>query len=235
MKAYRMIYYSVLVFSINSVLLTGSDRAQSRAFSRPASASNESGPAGATPLTRPTNVELKSQLSLKDSEYAFAYLDALNILSHRNSCSDFFGGSDASVEVFNQLAREITRTYIHKSIGIRMSGQYVTTTNYISGLRYRIFPRAEVNANGPFYRRKFFPADPWVPPIGSFPADTREARVLMLLHELGHLMGGAPGQWLLPDDGTSGVQSQENTHTVETHCGQSIRALSESTSLNRRH
>jgi hypothetical protein len=48
----------------------------------------------------------------------------------------------------------------------------------------------------------------------------------MLLHELGHLMKGPNGDWLLPDDGKSFTDSLSNTRKIESICGEQIRALS---------
>jgi hypothetical protein len=68
-------------------------------------------------------------------------------------------------------------------------------------------------------------SDPHVPKVGSFQPNTREARALILLHELGHLLKGASGGWLLADDGNDVRASERNTALVEKKCGTQIRSL----------
>jgi hypothetical protein len=48
----------------------------------------------------------------------------------------------------------------------------------------------------------------------------------MFLHELGHVVQGASGDWLLPDDGFDDSTSRENTKKVENVCGEQIKNLS---------
>ena len=38
----------------------------------------------------------------------------------------------------------------------------------------------------------------FVPGVGAFQPNTREARTLILLHELAHLIRGKDGRWLIP-------------------------------------
>jgi hypothetical protein len=47
----------------------------------------------------------------------------------------------------------------------------------------------------------------------------------MLLHELGHLLRGPDGRWLLPDDGGNEVQSATNTMTIMDKCSEQIKSL----------
>jgi len=93
-----------------------------------------------------------------------------------------------------------------------------------TNLTYRVFDHAALNINGPFKKAKVFADEPFVPGVGSFRPNTREARVLILMHELGHLIE-RDHRWLLPDDGTSPAQSRQNTKIVEKNCGAQIRAL----------
>ena len=227
MRVWRNVYHLTFVFGIFAASLQGTARVQSQNFSAPLE-----GPPHASIklesenlLPRPTLAELKSRLLIKDSSYAEAYLDVVNILGDQNSCSEFFGGPERALDVFNRLAAAMTKTYSSPSLGIRMSGNYMTMINQILGNRYRLFKKAEINALGPFYRQKIFETEPSVPHVGSFPPNTREARALMLLHELGHLIEVRRGHWLLPDDGNSEGQSQQNTMTIERHCAKAIRAL----------
>ena len=48
----------------------------------------------------------------------------------------------------------------------------------------------------------------------------------MFLHELGHLMKGPDGHWLLPDDGSDEELSSRNSQRIELLCGAQIRDLS---------
>lgn len=166
-----------------------------------------------------------SPLIEEDKILGEAYYNTLSILSTPNECSDFFGGSSASVEIFNSLIGKVRKGYFSSSIGIRMSGKAVNVFNMETKRRYRLFDQVSINGNGPFYRRKHFVAQPSVPGVGSFEANTKEVRVLMFLHELGHIVKGQSGDWLLPDDGQDDVLSRDNTKKIEDVCGDQIRNL----------
>ena len=58
-----------------------------------------------------------------------AYYDTLSILSAPNECSDFFGGTSASVEIFNGLISKVRKTFLQPSIGIRMTGAAVISVS----------------------------------------------------------------------------------------------------------
>ena len=153
-----------------------------------------------------------------------AYLDTYAMLSGHNQCSQFFAGS-GSRQVLDELVIRLRMRLISDSrIGIRMSGTFSLVELY-GGISYRLFDQAEINSIGAFYKSKTFPAEPLVPNMGSFRPNTREARVLILLHELAHLIKGTDGKWLIPDDGNDAQLSRSNTLTVESKCGQQIRAL----------
>ena len=94
-----------------------------------------------------------------------------------------------------------------------------------TGIAYRLFERMEINSVGAFFRAKTFAAEPLVPNMGSFRPNTREARVLIPLHELAHLIKSKDETWLIPDDGNSSRLRRLNTLTVESKCGQQIRAM----------
>ena len=165
--------------------------------------------------------EIKNpQLTLKE----LAYLDASNMLSNNNRCSNFFGGEKA-----NQILEELVITLRAKTmpdarIGIRMSGTF-NLAKSSDGVLYRLFEKAEINSLGAFYRAKMFPSEPLVPNMGSFAPNTRQARVMILLHELAHLIKRNDGTWLIPDDGHSAALSRTNTGTIESVCGEQIRGL----------
>jgi len=165
----------------------------------------------------------KSTVVQRDQILATAYYDTMSILSRSNSCSDFFGGSEASVNVFSEFMASVKRSRLPSGIGVRMSGDYMNVLNAQTQLKYRLFETTSINTAGPFYLQKTFFSGARIFGIGSFPPNSREARVLMLLHELGHLMRGADGKWLLPDDGHSLEDSINNTRRVESVCGDQIR------------
>jgi hypothetical protein len=155
-----------------------------------------------------------------------AYLDTFNILGRDNSCSQFYGGSNTSVEVLNAFVTQIkVESFLNPKMGLRMSGLQTNMLDSLTGVSYRLFERAAVNVNGPFFQDNSFRGLSYVPNVDVFRPKTREARVLILLHELGHLMKGADGKWLLPDDGNSEERSTRNTSTVMTHCSEQIKSL----------
>jgi hypothetical protein len=159
--------------------------------------------------------------------------DAREILSEDNTCSSFFGGASEVVAVLDELAGRIQVGKLpDRFVGIRMSGGETTFISHLTGYEYRLFKKVIINTSGPFYSsgNVFSP----MPRCGSFWPNTREARVLMLLHELGHMIKGANGKWLLPDDGVSDQLSKNNTRTVESRCMAQIRALQDRDRLARK-
>lgn len=154
-----------------------------------------------------------------------AYLDTAGTLNQPGSCSQFFGGSE-SRKVLDELVMRLREHSINDCrTSVRMSGLFTDYVDSESGVFYRLFAEAELNTAGPFYKAKVFPAEPLVPNVGSFRPNTREARVLILLHELAHLIKGRDGTWLIPDDGGNPQLSRQNTRTVDARCGQQIRVL----------
>jgi hypothetical protein len=174
----------------------------------------------AAPLPR-----MPSPLLEQDKVLGAAYYDALNILSSENSCSQFFGGPTGSVMVLNRLMSQVRKDYFANSIGMRMSGEVTSGFNSITKTRYRMFDKVSINANGPFYRKKVSPTEPTIPRLGGYEPNTRQVRALILLHELGHLMKGDDGNWLLPDDGKAEAVSRENSQKIEEVCGEQINNL----------
>jgi hypothetical protein len=163
----------------------------------------------------------------RDEQVNDAYRDALSIVATDNTCSRFFGGPYAASRVLTELAMQLRRTRLNSGVGIRMFGRETTVISSVHSLQYRLFERAEVNLAGPFSTHQRFTAEAHIDNVGSFPPDTREARALMLLHEIGHLITGPDGTWLLPDDGHDEARSNANTLLIETKCGAQIRALHE--------
>jgi hypothetical protein len=187
---------------------------------RPEAAEAAEAPApGAAPQPTPLDHEAEG-LAVGDS-----YEDVFRALKDDNLCSRFFGGPRVAVTVFNELARRLQReTLGAANVGLLMSGSHTSYHDGRSGASYRLFPRATINSDGPF--------DVVPPPsgarlqVGSFPAASRPAKALMLLHELGHLIRGPDG-WLLPNDGGDASLSDRNTRTVESRCLGQLLALRE--------
>lgn len=171
-----------------------------------------------------------SPLIAEDKILRRAYYDTLSILSTNNLCSDFFGGPAASVEAFTQLMGRMRKEYLSGSIAMRMTGQTTNLQNDTTKKEYRLFEKVLINANGPFYRNRFTYPEPPGPPIGTFAPNTKEARVLIFLHELGHVIKGQDGEWLLPNDGNSEKVSKLNTRRIEGVCGDQIKGLGKSQS-----
>lgn len=156
---------------------------------------------------------------------AEAYRDVFGILRGENPCSRFFGGPAASLEVFNAFARRLeTKPLESESIILRMEGAYANYQNMRTGAAYRIFERASLNSDGPFFRRRGAARSARLR-VGQFGAGTRQARALVLLHELGHLVEGGDGRWLLPNDGDDAGRSDRNTRKVQDQCLEQILAL----------
>ena len=168
----------------------------------------------------------------KDKVLGSAYNDTLSILNVTSPCSDFFGGPSAAVEVFNSLVGRVTKQYLSIGVGMRMSGPLTSVINSETQMAYRLFDEVSINVNGAFYKRKSSNEDSTIPGIGSFLPNSRGVRVLMFLHELGHLIKGSDGKWLLPDDGNNENLSRANSQKIEDICGQQIRGLSRIDPLN---
>ncbi|MBD0371854.1 MAG: hypothetical protein ICV60_13525 [Pyrinomonadaceae bacterium] len=169
------------------------------------------------------------EIARRDAAYLTAYHDVYHILSQPNPCSSFFGGSVAAVEVLNNLFGKLGTSRLSSTkTSMVMTGPTRRVINRRTGANYRLFEKAVINTSGPFYQQKFSRSEPLVPSVGSFEPNTREARAAILLHELGHLLQGANGQWLLPNDGADDEQSRKNTGTIEERCGEQIKGLSRS-------
>lgn len=152
-----------------------------------------------------------------------AYLDAFSILKEDSACSAFYGGPSA-ILVLNLLKQQLTHIHLdlNRTVAVRMSGQITTIKNFPYRLSFRLFAKAQLNLTGPFYRSSAsYPGGS----IGGFLPNTREARVTILLHELGHLIQKQDQQWVLPDDGGNVHRSQENTMRVVGVCGKQINHL----------
>jgi hypothetical protein len=168
------------------------------------------------------------KIALEDAERASlleeAYNDARDVLSRDDECSDFFGGRDGAQHVLGRLVSQLRDDPLLKAnVGIVMQGHYTNITNLQKGVSYRLFDQAIVNSRGPFFRAK--DGGRALPDCGSFAPNTRGVRTAMLLHELGHLIRGADGRWLLPNDGDNLMTAARNTDRIMKKCGRQIKAL----------
>ncbi|HVF55674.1 MAG TPA: hypothetical protein VM934_05965 [Pyrinomonadaceae bacterium] len=177
----------------------------------------------APPAPVPTPLEFEASM-VADKE---SYTDVFSILREDNSCSRFFGGAARAAGVFNQLVPRMRKKSLgDKETGIRMSGSYTHYEDNITGASYRLFDEVAVNTDGPFFR-KIPTQRVGAMNVGRFPAWTRQARALLLLHELAHLVRGESGGWLIPNDGGNASLSAQNTRAVEKACLGQLLALEE--------
>ena len=161
----------------------------------------------------------------KDWSLTAAYSDVFKILSDQNPCSDFYGGSRAATTVLNEFFVLVTPQQMNREVTFQMVGTPRLIRDRVTGASYRLFDRTLVNTNGSFYQRRVeimreYPSD-----IGNFAAGSRQARALILLHELGHLIQDENGDWLIPDDGHNGPQSKANTLRVQEACRVQLETL----------
>lgn len=163
------------------------------------------------------------KLVARDKILGTAYFNTLSILSASNECSDFFGGPANAVEVFTRFMDKVKKDAVRPVVGIQMTGNVVNIKSIATNAQYRLFDQVVINSVGPFYQRQFYNLR--FRGVGSFGPNTREVRVLMLLHELGHMVKGDDGNWLLPNDGQDERISQLNSKRVESVCGKQINDL----------
>ena len=161
----------------------------------------------------------------KDWSLKQAYSDVFKILSHQNPCSSFYGGPRAATTVLNDFVVLVKAQPMIRYVTFQMVGTPRLLRDPVTGASYRLFDRTLVNTNGSFYQRRVelmreYPSD-----IGSFTPGSRQARALILLHELGHLIQDENGSWLIPDDGHNGPQSKANTLRVEQACRVQLETL----------
>ncbi len=174
------------------------------------------------PIVAPTPLSLKEKITLDRQSYA----DVYGILKEENSCSRFFGGPAQAVEAFNQLALQLKKRPLNDNgVAVNMSGTFVTYRNALTGAGYRLFEQATINSNGPLFYKPMETAMRPPPRVGRFPVRTRQARALIFLHEIGHLVRNASGDWVLPNDGGNFRQNEQNTRKVEEHCAAQLLAL----------
>jgi hypothetical protein len=168
----------------------------------------------------------------------------LEILQHENACTAWFQGAVSDpAEVFQSLHFELEQTgpsfvYTMKDSEHRqLFKQPWAARSFENGGRNSVI---EVNVNGSFFNRNsaVIQLEPsgalprrvgyYKLTIASFPGDTTEAQITILLHELGHVVGR------LPEDGDSwDGRSSRNTSEVLRHCGNETRVAAQNGSRGR--
>jgi len=180
--------------------------------------------AGSPPLNLRITPRIAMAIVSKDdrklNELDKAYLDAFTILRDDNACSRMYGGP-AAIEALNELMRVVRSSYLDRHIAVRMSGPTTLYRNAVTGFSFRMFEKAEINREGSFYRGNAMSRQR-VPQVADFQPNTRQTRVALLLHELGHLVRGADNEWLLSDDGHDVELSAKNTKYVVNSCRDEI-------------
>jgi hypothetical protein len=189
----------------------------------------ESDPAIATKASVPLP-PAPSPLIEEDKVLGEAYYDTLGILSEDNDCTEFFGGTNGAVMVFTSFMGQVRKEYLPPTIGMRMSGEVTHGISLKTKTKYRLFDKVSINTNGPFYRRTVSQSQVTLPRLGNFEPNTKEVRVLILLHELGHLMRRNDGNWVLADDNKGDATSRDNSKKIVDVCGEQIKALGRSSS-----
>ncbi|HLL74885.1 MAG TPA: hypothetical protein VK421_06435 [Pyrinomonadaceae bacterium] len=178
------------------------------------------------PALTPLAVPAPLALLKGDAVFRQAYEDVYSILSAENECSRLYGGAAPAAYVFNQLAGTFKSARVGGSrVAGQMGGGSINVRHEPSGLKFRLFEKAVINTGGAFYRRQNGQSEEKVPRVGSFAPDTRGARALILLHELGHVVRGEGERWVLEDDGGDPLLSERNTQLVEEHCIGQLKAL----------
>jgi hypothetical protein len=152
-----------------------------------------------------------------------AYLDAFTILIGDNPCSRLFGGPHAA-SALTELVRQLRPRYLDSKIAIRMSGPITTVQSNATGFSFRLFEKVELNLAGSFFRNRGSDRKFSISPI--YAPNTRQTRVVVLLHELGHLVKTADQRWLLADDGNNPGLSLRNTEHIVSVCRNDIDRLS---------
>lgn len=152
-----------------------------------------------------------------------AYLDAFTILIGDNPCSRYFGGPHAT-SALTELVQQLEPRYLDSKIAIRMSGRITTVQSNATGFSFRLFEKAELNLSGSFFKNRGTDRKFSISPV--YAPNTRQTRVVVLLHELGHLVKTADRRWILADDGNDPALSLRNTEKIVSVCRNDIDRLS---------
>jgi len=175
--------------------------------------------------TPPEDPPRQLVITKRDWDLTQAYIDVFGILSNQNTCSEFYGGPRAATTVLNGFVTRVKSRPLLREVSFQMAGSRRLIRDPTTGVSYRLFEETMVNINGSFYHRRADPMRKFPSDIGNFAPGSRGARVLILLHELGHLIQGENGDWLIPDDGYDGTRSKANTLRIQQVCRRELDAL----------
>lgn len=179
-------------------------------------------PATPSPFT-PKPVALSSQNPLQFGLLDHAYLDVFTILNYDNPCSRFYGGRLA-ITALNEFVRRLKPTYMDRRYAVRMSGPITTFQSHMTGFTFRQFDKAELNLGGAFFKGRSS-SERSTKIVSDFQPNTRETRIVVLLHELGHLVKDDENKWILSDDGGDAALSVQNSQRVLSVCRKEIAAV----------
>jgi len=172
--------------------------------------------------------ELRS-LGKRGEQISRARQQTLEILQSQNACSAWFQESDPdAAEVFRSLHYELDQRGTSHIVRLRtefgvshFKHPWGAMSDESAGRNSNI----SLNAYGPFFVQQSRVTDSvgTIPAtwhrlnVGFYDGDTNEARVAILLHELGHIIGR------LPEDNDSwDGRSSRNTMEVLQHCKSEI-------------
>jgi RHS repeat-associated protein len=152
--------------------------------------------------------------------------DIGQIFSGDSDCTRFFGGMEVAPYILQRLELQ-PGSLPNRDVGIQMTFPTTADGAYQNVQYRRPSTSGVVNTDGPFYSAFYPGTSDRRPNVGPYRAGTAQARVLMVLHEMAHMIRPPGGTgWLIPNDGPLHPnypnQSRENTQTVHDVCGDEI-------------
>ena len=186
---------------------------------------NSTGPAEEVKVPSKRRTPRRIVFVKKDWDITRAYTDVFTMLSDQNACSRFYGGPGTATTVLNDFVTRVKSERLMSDVSFQMAGRSRVIHDSETGASYRLFERTFVNTEGSFYQRRSDSLRRFPSNVGKFPPGSRQAKALILLHELGHLIMGDDGSWLIPDDGHNNDQSQANTLRVQQECQKELNEL----------
>jgi hypothetical protein len=184
-------------------------------------------------LAHPAFSQGKSPVKDVSSVISEAREQVLKILQSQNACTAWFQETDAAAaEVFDSLLYELDEKGTSEAYRRRDEFGEILTKHPWGASAPESGGKAAVvtlNRNGPFFKHfarmrtlnalgAFGSNENWdVQMVGPYSGDTPQVRVLILLHELGHVIGRLP-----VDDASWNGDSSRNTAEVLRHCRHEI-------------
>src|SRR5262249_34324376 len=184
-------------------------------------------------LTHPAFSQGKSPVKDVNSVISEAREQVMRILQSQNACTAWFQETDPdAAEIFDSLLYELDEKGTSEAYRRRDEFGEILIKHPWGASAPESGGKAAVvtlNSNGPFFkhfaRMRTLSAlgvigsnENWDGQmVGPYPGNTREVRVLILLHELGHVIGRLP-----VDDASWNGESSRNTAEVLRHCRHEI-------------